>query len=321
MKTDTFGEKKSQSNTRQLPPLSALRCFEAAARLESFTRAGEALHLTHGAISRAVRALEENLGTPLFERRSHRVFLTEAGHDLLRSVESAFDLIEATARKLRTPDKPATLVLSCEPTLLMRWLIPRMPAFFAAHPDIPLQLVAGGGPFTFAQGIDLAIRRNDFPWQRHTHAQWLFDEAIGPVCRPEQAALWTRDETGHSQLSNAAPRLHSATRAQAWDQWLNLKSVVQPPGKEQVFEHFYFSLQAAVAGLGLAIAPWQLVRDDLESGLLVAPFGFIADGSAYYLLSPEAIDADSPLARLLEWLRDQALPPGNAQPDAARPAP
>ncbi|WP_097304752.1 LysR substrate-binding domain-containing protein [Pseudomonas chlororaphis] len=318
MKTDILGDKKSQTINRRLPPLSALRCFEAAARLESFTRAGEALHLTHGAISRAVRALEEDLGTQLFERRSHRVFLTEAGRELLHSVEHAFDLIDAAARKLRTPDKAATLVLSCEPTLLMRWLIPRIPAFFAAHPDIPLQLVAGGGPFAFAQGIDLAIRRNDFPWQPHTHAQWLFDEAIGPVCRPEQATHWARNAAGTAQLSSTAPRLHSATRAQAWEQWLTLKGMEQAPGKEQVFEHFYFSLQAAVAGLGLAIAPWQLVRDDLESGLLVAPFGFIADDSAYFLLSPEAIDPDSAVARLLDWLRHQALP-GSKPHDATCP--
>ncbi|MGE7956400.1 LysR family transcriptional regulator [Pseudomonas sp. NPDC089530] len=307
MKTDTLGDENSQTVKRRLPPLSALRCFEAAARLESFTRAGEALHLTHGAISRAVRALEEDLGTRLFERRSHRVFLTDAGRELLHSVTNAFDLIEAAARKLRTPDNAAPLVLSCEPTLLMRWLIPRIPAFFAAHPDIPLQLVAGGGPFVFGQGIDLAIRRNDFPWQRHTQAQWLFDEAIGPVCRPEQAAGWTREASGRVQLADNAPRLHSATRVQAWEQWSALKGLQQSAGEEQVFEHFYFSLQAAVAGLGLAIAPWQLVRDDLDSGLLVAPCGFIADGSAYYLLSPEAIEPDSPVARLLDWLRCQAL--------------
>ncbi|OLF52690.1 LysR family transcriptional regulator [Pseudomonas chlororaphis] len=306
MKTDTPGDKNSQTIHRRLPPLSALRCFEAAARLESFTRAGEALHLTHGAISRAVRALEDDLGTRLFERRSHRVFLTDAGRELLHSVANAFDLIDAAARKLRAPAQRAPWVLSCEPTLLMRWLIPRIPAFFAAHPDIPLQLVAGGGPFDFGQGIDLAIRRNDFPWQRGTQAQWLFDEAIGPVCRPEQAARWTRDDSASVQLADRAPRLHSATRPQAWDRWSDLKGQQQAPGSEQVFEHFYFSLQAAVAGLGLAIAPWQLARDDLESGLLVAPCGFIADGSAYYLLSPEAIEPDSPVACLLDWLREQA---------------
>ncbi|MEX5610668.1 LysR family transcriptional regulator [Pseudomonas protegens] len=201
MKTDIPGDKNSQLSRRRLPPLSALRCFEAAARLESFTQAGATLHLTHGAISRAVRALEEDLGTPLFERRSQRVFLTAAGAELLHSVTQALDLIESTASRLRAPAPAAPLVLSCEPTLLMRWLIPRMPGFYAEHPQVPIQLLAGGGPFSFGAGIDLAIRRNDFAWSRDTQAHWLFDEAIGPVCRPERQADWTPATAGLAQLA------------------------------------------------------------------------------------------------------------------------
>ncbi|NBF02792.1 LysR family transcriptional regulator [Pseudomonas sp. Fl5BN2] len=308
MKTDNHGDKNSQTLARRLPPLSALRCFEAAARLESFTKAGAALHLTHGAISRAVRALEEDLGTVLFERRSHRVFLTAAGAELLHSVTQALDLIESTASRLRAPEPKALLVLSCEPTLMMRWLIPRMPSFHAAHPEVSIQLVAGGGPFSFNAGIDLAIRRNDFAWSADTQANWLFDEAIGPVCRPQQQANWTPQQHDQPHLSAQAPRLHSATRPQAWEQWLKLKQIPGDPApQEQVFEHFYFSLQAAVAGLGLAIAPWQLVRDDLANGLLCAPFGFLADGSAYYLLAPQAISEDSAAGQMLHWLREQAL--------------
>ncbi|MCY7261554.1 LysR family transcriptional regulator [Pseudomonas protegens] len=308
MKTDTLSDKNSQTLRRRLPPLGALRCFEAAARLESFTQAGAALHLTHGAISRAVRALEEDLGTALFERRSHRVFLTPAGAELLHSVTQALDLIENTASRLRAPDPEAPLVLSCEPTLLMRWLIPRLPAFQAAHPEISIQLLAGGGPFSFNAGIDLAIRRNDFAWSDETQAHWLFDEAIGPVCRPDKQADWTPSPNGQPTLAEHAPRLHSATRPQAWEQWLQQRQLpATPPLQEQVFEHFYFSLQAAVAGLGLAIAPWQLVRDDLAGGLLCAPFDFVADGSAYYLLSTQAISDASAAGHLLRWLREQAL--------------
>lgn len=308
MKTDTLSDKNSQTSRRRLPPLGALRCFEAAARLESFTLAGAALHLTHGAISRAVRSLEDDLGTALFERRSHRVFLTSAGAELLHSVTQALDLIENTSRRLRAPPPGAPLVLSCEPTLLMRWLIPRLPAFQAAHPDIAIQLLAGGGPFSFNAGIDLAIRRNDFAWSEQTQAHWLFDEAIGPVCRPDKQPDWAPQSNEQAVLADHAPRLHSATRPQAWEHWLQLHPMPRPQASsEQVFEHFYFSLQAAVAGLGLAIAPWQLVRDDLRDGLLCAPFGFVADGSAYYLLSAQAISDDSAAGLLLRWLRQQAL--------------
>lgn len=303
MKTDTLGDKNSQTAKRRLPPLSALRCFEMAARLESFTRAAAALHLTHGAISRAVGALEDDLQTALFERRSHRVFLTDAGRELLQTVENAFDQLETTARRLRTPSPSAPLVLSCEPTLLMRWLIPRIPAFYAAHPGISLQLVAGGGPFSFKDGIDLAIRRQDFPWPADAHADWLFDESVGPVCRPDRSAHWAPLHNGQPRLARDAPRLHSATRPQAWSHWLEATASPTPEPAEQVFEHFYFSLQAAVAGLGLAIAPWQLVRDDLQSGLLVAPWGFVPDGSAYYLLRRQTPEPDGAMTALLAWLR------------------
>lgn len=123
MNTDNHGEENSPFRRRRLPSLNALRCFEAAARLENFSRAAEALCLTHGAISRAVRTLEEELGCALFERRGQRVFLSEAGRRLLAGTGPALDLIERTGETLRAEAGPTALVLSCEPTLLMRWLI------------------------------------------------------------------------------------------------------------------------------------------------------------------------------------------------------
>lgn len=163
MNTDNHGEENSPFRRRRLPSLNALRCFEAAARLENFSRAAEALCLTHGAISRAVRTLEEELGCALFERRGQRVFLSEAGRRLLAGTGPALDLIERTGETLRAEASPTALVLSCEPTLLMRWLIPRIAGFMQEQPRLSIQLVAGGGPFAFGRGIDLAIRRNDFP--------------------------------------------------------------------------------------------------------------------------------------------------------------
>lgn len=186
MSSDNDGELHSRFGPSRMPSLAGLRCFEAAARLENFSRAADELHLTHGAISRAVRTLEEDLGVALFERRSRRVFLTDAGRRLYRAAHDGFALIQEAARELRTPPRDTPLVLSCEPTLLMRWLIPRWPAFQATHPDISVHLVAGGGPFSFGDGIDLAIRRNDFAWPGSLHATPLFAERIGPVCRPDK---------------------------------------------------------------------------------------------------------------------------------------
>ncbi|WP_134632490.1 LysR family transcriptional regulator, partial [Pseudomonas aeruginosa] len=283
-----------------------LRCFEAAARLENFSRAAEALCLTHGAISRAVRTLEEELGCALFERRGQRVFLSEAGRRLLAGTGPALDLIERTGETLRAEAGPTALVLSCEPTLLMRWLIPRIAGFMQEQPRLSIQLVAGGGPFAFGRGIDLAIRRNDFPWPPGSHAHWLFDEQVGPVCRASDVERHFHLDAGPPGLRAVAPRLHTATRPQAWNTWTRLAGQAPATTEGQRFEHFYLSLQAAGAGLGVAIGPWQLVRDDLAAGLLAAPLGFLADGSSYHLLTPRPLQAGEPATLLLEWLRRSA---------------
>jgi len=142
------GDNKSQKDL-SLPSLTALRCFEVAARTEHFSRAADELHLTHGAVSRAVRLLEEDLGVMLFERRQRRVFLTEAGEQLYQAVREGLGGIRQTAQSLRQQSRPQSLVISCEPTLLMRWLIPRWPAFQALHPELDVHLMAGGGALRF----------------------------------------------------------------------------------------------------------------------------------------------------------------------------
>ncbi|EOI1368763.1 LysR family transcriptional regulator [Serratia marcescens] len=302
MNSDNIGEKNSRKTGRPLP-LGRLRCFEAAARLESFTQAAQGLNLTHGAVSRAVRALEEELGVALFERRHRRVLLTAAGRKLFQATQQAFGILDHTVLELRQQALDAPLVLSCEPTLLMRWLIPRLPAFQQAHPDINLQLVAGGGPFSFHDGITAAIRRNDFDWGKQVHSLALFSEKVGPVCQPAALARMTIAEGSLRSLRPGAKLLHAATRPDAWWHWAQQQGMALVGHPEQRFDHFYFSLQAAVAGLGIAMAPWLQVRDDLAAGLLSAPFGFTPDGSGYYLLSPQAIVPGSALARLAEWLR------------------
>ncbi|MGP0914096.1 LysR family transcriptional regulator [Serratia sp. CY70267] len=301
MNSDNIGEKNSRKTGRPLP-LGGLRCFEAAARLESFTQAAQGLNLTHGAVSRAVRALEEELGVALFERRHRRVLLTAAGRKLFQATQQAFGILDHTALELRQQALDASLVLSCEPTLLMRWLIPRLPAFQQAHPDINLQLVAGGGPFSFHDGITAAIRRNDFDWGKQVHSLALFSEKVGPVCQPGALARMTIAEGSLLSLRPGAKLLHAATRPDAWWHWAQQQGMALVGHPEQRFDHFYFSLQAAVAGLGIAMGPWLQVRDDLAAGLLSAPFGFMPDGSGYYLLSPQPIVPGSALARLAEWL-------------------
>lgn len=307
MITNQDGESNSPTPDNRLPSLLALRCFEAAARQENFTRAAAELHLTHGAVSRAVRGLEDDLGMALFDRRSRRVFLTEAGRQLAQAVRQGLDVIREAVSELRAQARQQRQwVLSCEPTLLMRWLIPRWPDFQAKHPDLEVLLVAGGGPFSFSEGIDLAIRRDDFTWPATLQAQPLFAEWVGPVCRPDRAPLWFPPVATPLAM---APRLHTRTRPTAWDGWAALGGQVLPDASELTFEHFYFSLQAAVAGVGVAIGPWALVGDDVASGLLVAPQGFLPDGSHYHLLSAKPIHPGTPQQLLLDWLRSQAPQP------------
>ncbi|MFL8991037.1 LysR family transcriptional regulator [Pseudomonas sp. QLc11A] len=302
MVSDEHSDFKSLITEARLPSLLALRCFESAGRFENFARAADELHLTPGAISRAVRLLEEDLGVDLFERRNRRVFLTDAGKRLAKAVSEGLGLMNQAVREIRTDARRTRqLVLSCEPTLLMRWLIPRWNDFQTQHRGLDIHLVAGGGIFSFDHGIDLAIRRDDFPRPSDYHAETLFPEKIGPVCRPEKVDQWFGKSRKY--LRSSAPLLQTNSRPTAWQEWATAKGLPAPAMEMQSFEHFYFSIQAAVAGLGVAIGPWHLVHDDIQSGVLAAPLGFIEDGSRYCLLSPTPPQPGSLEMDLLNWLQ------------------
>lgn len=280
----------------KLPPLAALRYFDIAAETESFVRAAERLHVTHGAVSRQVRLLEESLGIELFERRNRAIFLTAAGRTLHGTTQSIFEQLEGTVQRLQTQERDNVLVLSCEPTIAMRWLIPRLPRFQAAHPDLQLHLVAAGGPLDFSRaGVDLALRRDDFHWDRQLHSLKICEEWIGPVCRP-----------GQNANLDGQRLLHSATRPSAWSTWLRLDGRQARHTERSDFEHFYLSIQAASAGLGLAMASALMVRDELDSGQLQAPFGFVRDGSAYHLLSPRPLTDGGKRQRFAQWILEES---------------
>lgn len=230
MDADTIGEAGSQIGGGRLPPLAALRCFEAAARLESFSRAADALHLTHGAVSRAVRLIEDDLGVALFERRSRRVFLTDHGRRLAHAVREGLNLIGRAAQDIRDSGKAGPVTLSCEPTLLMRWLIPRLPAFQAAHSGIAVHLVAAGGPVHFGNGIDLAIRRSDFVLSPDMQADLLFEERVGPVCRADLIDRFFDGSGGAAKPRTDATLLHSQSRPDAWATYCDHSGAERPAG-------------------------------------------------------------------------------------------
>ena len=185
----------------------------------------------------------------------------------------------------------------------MRWLIPRWPAFQALHPELDVHLMAGGGALSFGSGIDLAIRRNDFDWPEDLHSQLLFEELTGPVCQPGKVAQFFELGGELPALRASAPRLHTRTRPAAWQSWqAQAGQGASDEAPTQTFEHFYFSLQAAVAGLGVAIGPYRLVCDDVAAGLLAAPLGFIPDGTGYHLLAPAPPEPGSVHETLANWL-------------------
>ena len=280
-------------------PVNALRFFDVAARLGSFVKAADELHLTHGAVSRQIRLLEEALGVALFERRNRAVFLTPAGQQLQAATRHAFDHLATVVDALRQPPHDTPLVVSCEPTIAMKWLIPRQGDFYRRHPGIRLHIVAAGGPVAFRRdGIDVALRRNDFTWDADFHAEKVSDEKIGPVCAPSLLKRG-RIDLGKQTL------LHTASRKTAWASWRKATRSALDHAGDQTYEHFYLSLQAAGAALGVAMGSIFMVQEELGSGRLAAPFGFVADGSAYYLLSPVPVDSDPRRAAFLAWITAQ----------------
>ena len=268
---------------RRLPPLKALPAFEEAARLLSFSAAARELNLTHGAISRQMKSLETHLGVPLFRRLSRRLELTEAGPPSCRRHAAR----SMGSRRARPACRPATrqgpLVVACLPTFMMRWLIPRLYDFNARHPSVEVRLSASSGPIDFArQGVDVAIRIGAPPWPAGIEAHRLHEaRRSAPVCSPSLL------KKGRLDLARPrAPAYRDPSRRMGRLVGAQRHASRRRHRAEQRFEHFYFLLEAAVAGLGVAVAPRPLVSDDLKQGRLVAPFGFVTSGRRYYLLHP-----------------------------------
>jgi DNA-binding transcriptional LysR family regulator len=281
-----------------LPSLNAIRVFEVAARHLSLVKAAEELHVTHGAVSRQIKQLEENLGIALFERRNRGIFLTRAGLSLQGTCTDIMRQLETGLNQLRQMDEQP-LVVSCEPTIAMRWLIPRLGKFRQLHPEMEIHLFTAGGHVDLRHGhIDLALRRNDFVWDANYYVSKIAQELIAPVCIPSLL------KQAHLPL-NQQCLLHTATRPDAWMKWQKLSGQAARGKSRATYEHFYLSLQAACAGLGVAMASAYMVEDEIRSGQLLAPHAFVPDGSDYVLLSVSPFDEDQRRLAFLEWLQQE----------------
>jgi LysR family transcriptional regulator, glycine cleavage system transcriptional activator len=309
---------------RRLPPLKTLPAFEIAAERLSFSQAAGELNLTHGAVSRQIKALETTLGVPLFRRRNRRIELTEAGQTLLPGVRQALQLLEACTVQVATSPREGALVVSCVATFMMRWLIPRLYAFNARHRKIEVRLSASHAKVDFArEGIDIAIRRGKPPWPRNVIASPFLADRVGPVCAP--ALLRGRDRLRVADLRRFK-LLRAETTAQAWSEWLRQIGGAGGDGratagidvsKSEGFEHTYFMLEAAASGLGIGIASFALVEHDLQSGRLVAPFGFASSGRAYCVLHSRQAAGNPKIEAFRSWIIDIAQERGFDPPRRA----
>lgn len=279
------------------PSLNALRAFEATARLRSFGDAAEELSVTHGAVSRHIRSLEDTLGVMLLLRNAHATEPTPEGARLAEGLSRAFNLIQASVEQV----KPGPLTLSCSESIMMYWLLPRLAKLHEEHPSIEVSFNMSHGPVDFARdNVSIAIRINSFEPPKGVEPIELVDEWIGPVCSPEylrSIRIRKADDLQHARL------LAANTRLGAWDEWVASSGNTQlQPVIAEAFGHFYLQIQAAKCGLGVANVPRMLVADELRSGALVAPFGFVPGPRKLVLwVAPhlaERPDADA----LAEWL-------------------
>ncbi|RRU76539.1 LysR family transcriptional regulator [Stutzerimonas xanthomarina] len=288
---------------RDLPPLNALRAFEAAARLGSVSEAARELHVTHGAISRQLKQLEEALGLALFAKEGRGVKLTDAGVRLRDAASEAFERLRSTCIELQRQTSEAPFVLGCPGSLLARWFIPRLDRLNRDLPELRLQLLASEGELDPRKpGLDATLWYAEPPWPADMQVFELAAERIGPVLSPyHPRCVELRDAAPAALLEETL--LHTASRPQAWPNWARQQGL--DPARlrlGQSFEHLYFLLEAALAGLGVAIAPQQLVADDLKSGRLLAPWGFVETSARLALWVP-ARRLDRRAERLADWLR------------------
>jgi len=273
---------------RRLPPLNAIKAFEAAARLVSFTKAGDELNVTHGAISRQVALLESWLGIPLFRRMKSQVVLTDAGKKFLDEMGSALDRIALAAIHLTHDTRPVILAVNAPPTFTLRWLIPRISSFQRRNLGIDVRLTTPVAPIDFSkEGYDIAIRGADEPLAGIISRPFL-TESILPVCHPDllqKLPLAVPDDLVRHTL------LTYSTEPYRWQDWFREVhgGDVKPAGTLN-FEQMYFSLQAALEGLGVALIPYFMIVDDIAAGRLCAPLGTLGVRTRHYYanLSPNA---------------------------------
>jgi LysR family glycine cleavage system transcriptional activator len=291
-----------------MPPLNALKAFEATARLKSGSMAAVELHVTPGAISHQVRALEEFLGVDLFRRNHRQLTLTSRGEQYFQAICSSFDNIRLATRTLKHPRAKESLRVRAYTTFSLRWLIPRMSSFYAMHQSAELVLSTSNEPVDFSRDqLDFAIRLGDGNWPTSVVYR-LIPNVVTPVCSP---ALLSRgpvlrkpaDLVQHMLLQSTWPE-----RRDDWNEWLGAEGINRTNNlKFLYFESSALSYQAAIEGHGVAMAQLALVENDLAVGRLIRPFERTLDRKAYtyYLIHPQKSRITPQMRDFRDWLLTQ----------------
>lgn len=310
--------------TYRLPPLSVLRAFESASRHLSFKKAAEELHVTPAAISQQIKTLETYLGVPLFRRLTRALELTEHGEAMLPKVREGFDCLAAAVETTRR-SRGGALTVTAPPTFASRWLLPRLPTFSAAHPDIELRLSSSsdtvdrrgdtlrldtGGVDMREDASDVAIRYGTGLYPGHRVERILAPDYV-PVCSPGLAGApfplrEPADLRRHVLIHDET--ILDEERQPSWAEWLRLAGVDGVDARRGPrFSNAVLAVEAALAGQGVALAPRPLVEADLVAGRLLIPFAVaVPSPYAYFLVMPEAVAKRPTVAAFRAWLLAEA---------------
>jgi len=292
--------------TRRLPPLNALRAFEAAARNRSLTRAAQELSVTQGAVSRHVLQLEAWFGMALCSRQHRGVETTEQGAALAAVLATAFDQIEAQTRRMRQKPMLNTLRIKLPPTFAIRWLVPRLARFHALNRHIDVQITTSHQTVDFdSEDIDVCIHAGTAPLPG-VHCQRLFGEVLTPVCSPGVARKFAPIERPADLARHVL--LCSMHRPHDWPVWLKAAGILDVDGNDGLkFENSALAYQATIDELGIVMAQRAFIEEDLRTGRLVAPLDLqVATSGGYYLAHPRGRQKGDLVAAFSDWIIEQS---------------
>jgi len=287
-----------------LPSLHAVRAFEAAARHGSFKEAARELFVTPGAISQQVKVLEEELGTPLFLRMTRRVALTEAGRLLLPAAQEAFESLTRALERLKARNTSGPLTVSVVPSFAVKWLVPRLGRFRAAHPGIEVRISATRRVVDFTRDeVDVAIRHG-FGQYAGLRSIWLMSEDLYPVCSPKLPG-WPKSLRTPADLRRHT-LIHDETNRD-WELWCRAVGLADIDARKgPVFSDAILAIQAALEGQGVVLTRGELVERELETGQLVRPFDITMPAEyACYFVCPEATFDQPKVRAFREWLVEE----------------